>query len=253
MIGSIVGDKIRPNILVSCDHGSFIVNRFDYTISDSGEKVGQGQWLLDHGNVSTVEAQLTLDRLNNIENPVILDIGANIGTYCSWIAKFRPDALIYAFEPQRLIFQMLCGNMSLNNYFNVYIYNMGISNVNGTIEVQELDNTVINNYGGYRLKQDIIPDKSRFSNIVDLTTVDYFVEKHKLSKVDFLKIDVEGMDIEVLEGARNTISKYRPSMLIEYDNCIDNLKDEIMKELEPYNYSYSVHMNNLLAVPNNEQ
>ena len=247
-----LGDRIRPNILIACDNGSFIVNRFDYTIADTGEKVGQGQWLLDHGNVSTVEAQLTLDCLKDIQSPVILDIGANIGTYSSWIAKFRPDSLIYAFEPQRLIYQMFCGNMAVNNYQNVYAYNMGLSNNSTTIKVQELDYTVVNNFGAYSLQEDLLLNKSSYHSVLDITTVDNFVAKHELSKVDFLKIDVEGMDVEVLQGARETLSKYRPSMLVEYDNTRFSKKDEIIAELSYYNYTCVEHMNNLLVTPNEQ-
>lgn len=252
MTGSMIGDKIRPNILVACDHGSFIVNRFDYTISDSGEKIGQGQWLLDHGNTSTVEAQFTLDQLQEIEAPIVLDVGANIGTYSSWIAKFRPDAIVYAFEPQRLIYQMFCGNMAINNFNNVFAYNMGVSNLSSTMTMEELDYTTVNNFGAYSLCEDLLPAKSRFKSVVDITTIDEFVEKHQLPKVDFIKIDVEGMDVEVLQGAKKTIDKYRPNMLVEYDNCRYSRKDEILAELALYGYRHEEFMNNLLVTKDDQ-
>jgi hypothetical protein len=113
------GDKVRYNIVVPCDQGTFIVNRFDYTTMPTGEKVGQGQWLMDHGNVSTPEAMLTGERLKDTKAPVIFDIGANIGTYSSLIGTMVPNSTIYAFEPQRLVFQQFCGNMAINNLDNV--------------------------------------------------------------------------------------------------------------------------------------
>ena len=78
-----IGDKPRRNVLVSTDHGLMIVNRFDC----NHEQVGHGQWLLDHGNVSTIEASYCYGAIQDIQNPVIFDIGANIGTITTWMAN----------------------------------------------------------------------------------------------------------------------------------------------------------------------
>ena len=243
-----VGDRVRPNVLINCDHGMFIVNRFDYVVSQSGEKVGQGQWLLDHGNASTVEANMTLSLIKDLESPVIFDVGANIGTYSSWIAKLLPNSKIYAFEPQRLVFQMFCGNMSVNNFENVYAYNQAVSDVAGQLTFTEPDYTSNNNFGSFSLVEDLTPAKSKYSSTVDVITIDQFVEKYQIPRVDFIKIDVEGMDLLVLGGAKKTIQSYQPGILVEYSNDQNNYKDQIIEKLsELGSYEFYVEGNNLLA------
>ena len=112
-----IDDKVRRNVLVQTDHGIMIVNRFDC----NQEKVGQGQWLLDHGSVGSVEAWHCIRVLGHIANPVIIDIGANIGNFTTWMAKAYPQGRIYAIEPQRPVFQILTGNMAINNFYNILL------------------------------------------------------------------------------------------------------------------------------------
>lgn len=239
----ILNDKVSRNVLLNCDHGTFIVNRFDC----DKEMVGQSQWLLDHGNVSVLEAQLAYSNLKNKENPIIFDIGTNIGTFTSWMSKAFPNGKIYGFEPQRLIFQMICGNMAINNIDNVYLYNIAIGKENKAIEFDEPDYFQNVDYGTFSLKKEIIEKKSKYKNIVDLMTLDNFVEKYKINNIDFLKIDAEGMDLDVLLGGQNTINKFKPPILVEHSDNEVSILDELRLELIKYNYSFEVHKNNLLA------
>ncbi len=118
-----VKDKVRPNVLVTTDHGPMIVNRFD-----NNPNTGIGGFLMKHGNNNTVEANFTFSVLEDVKNPVVIDVGANIGTYATWIAKWLEvvEGKIYCFEPQRPIFQVLCGNFAINNLFNAHAYEMAV-------------------------------------------------------------------------------------------------------------------------------
>lgn len=240
----ILNDKVSRNVLLNCDHGTFIVNRFDC----DKEMVGQSQWLLDHGNVSVLEAQLAHSNISNKENPVIFDIGSNIGTFTSWMAKAFPNGKIYSFEPQRLVFQMICGNMAINNLDNVYIFNIALGNENEILEFEEPDYFQNVDYGTFSLKKEVLEKKSKYKNIVDLMTLDNFVEKYKIEIIDFIKIDAEGMDLEVLKGAEKTISKFKPNILVEHSDNENSILDSLRSELDKYNYKFEVHKNNLLAL-----
>jgi FkbM family methyltransferase len=243
-----VGDKVRANVLIPCDQGTFIINRFDYVTDESGEKVGQGQWLLDHGNVSTVESSITIENLKNIDSPVVFDVGANIGTYCSWISKLIPDSKVYVFEPQRLVFQMLCGNMAINNFENVYPYNMALSDENKMIVFDEPDYKKTNNFGSFSLVNKDIIETTNSSSIVECLKLDTFVDKYQIEKIDFIKIDVEGMELEVLRGAKETINKFKPCFLIEHKNNWSNFEKEIIEELSSYDcYKFESDENNILV------
>lgn len=241
-----VSDKVRRNVLVSTDHGSMIVNRFDY----NHEQVGHGQWLLDHGNTTTVEAQVAYRALQDKANPVIFDVGANIGTFSTWMAKVFPNGSIYCFEPQRLVFQMLCGNMALNNFDNCFIYNMGLGNVNSFIELQEPNYYKNADFGTFSLIEDIIGSQSGVKTITPIMTLDSFVETYKINRLDFIKIDAEGMDIQVLKGAEKTLEKYNPIIFIEHSDNRRSIQQEIIDVLTLDRYFFKVVGNNILATPN---
>jgi FkbM family methyltransferase len=218
-----IGDSIKRNILVSCDHGLFVVNRFDHT------HTGIGGMLLDHGNNNTVEADITIQALQNIEEPVVFDIGANIGTYSSWVAKWLSgkNGKVYSFEPQRIVFQMLCANMSINNIFNVHAFEMGLGDRKKKIKLKEADYNLLGSFGAFSLNKQNTPEyqKTTTEHIINIDTLDNFVKNHKIPKVDFIKIDAEGMDIDVLNGSLTTIKKFKPKILIEYLNS-GKTKDE---------------------------
>jgi FkbM family methyltransferase len=210
-----LNDSSKTNVLVSCDHGLFIVNRFDNTSTSIGG------FLLDHGNNNTVEADITAKSLKDVNSPIVFDIGANIGTYTSWIAKWAipKNGFVYCFEPQRIIFQMLCGNMAINNISNVYAYEMGFASKKSEIQINEVNYNSTGSFGAFSLNNS--SDKYKTKNkkqTIKLNTLDNFVKENKIKKIDFIKIDAEGMDIDILKGGLDTIEKFRPKMLIEYLN-----------------------------------
>jgi FkbM family methyltransferase len=239
-----ITDKIRKNILVSTDQGMFIVNRFDKNKNNDG----QGIWLLDHGNVSTVEAQLTFNLLNTLQ-PIVIDVGANIGTYTSWVAMNYPQGTIYSLEPQRLVFQMLCGNLAINNFENVFAYNLALGNEDRYIEISEPDYSIADNFGSYSLL-------SNFNNLsgkkskVEMLKLDTFVNRFNIPKLDLLKIDCEGMDFTVLLGAEQTIKNFMPCIIVEYFNDVLNQKKEILDFLNNFNYNIKEFQHNIIATVN---
>ena len=240
-----ITDKVRRNVLVSSDHGSMIVNRFDC----NHEQVGHGQWLMDHGSASSIEANHTFLSLRDNEQPVIFDIGANIGTYATWVAKCFPKGSIYCFEPQRLVFQMLCGNIAINNFDNVFTYNIAIGEADYMMLIDEPDYYQKEDFGIFSLVEDKIQSKSGRSYAVQVMSIDSFVATFKVPKVDFLKIDVEGMDLAVLKGAQQTLSLFKPVIFIEHSDNRKSILNEIVDYLGLDKYDYSVIGNNVLAKP----
>jgi len=240
-----LGDKVHRNVLLSCDHGLMIVNRFDC----NQEQVGHGQWLLDHGNTSTIEAFNCYESIKEFSEPVIFDIGANIGTFTTWMAKAFPKGKVYCFEPQREVFQMLCGNCSINNLYNVYAYNIGLGKENTKIEFEEPNYFQKNDFGTFSLVENIITEKTTNKIVVQINTLDWFLEYYSIPKVHLLKIDVEGMDIDVLIGASKTIQKHFPVIFVEHSDNRKSVINELKQFLDQFEYSYSVIGNNLLCKP----
>jgi len=240
-----IGDKVHRNVILSCDHGLMIVNRFDC----NHEQVGHGQWLLDHGNTSTIEAANCYNAIKDVFEPVIFDIGANIGTFTTWMAKAFPNGKIHAFEPQRAVFQMLSGNAAINNLYNVYTYNIGLGKENKKVEFQEPNYFQKNDFGTFSLVEDIITDKTDNKIVVQINTLDWFVEYYNIPKIHLLKIDVEGMDLDVLIGGRNTIIKNLPIIFIEHCDNRKSVIEDIKNFLNDFEYDYEIIGNNLLCRP----
>ena len=140
----------------------------------------------------------------------VLDIGANIGTYAIPLAQMvGPSGFVYAFEPQRQVFNILCANIAMSGAYNITAHKNGVGKAPGTariplfaLDVQE------NNFG-----VSVLADEASRGDIVSVIAVD---DLH-LMRCDFIKIDVEGMEAEVLTGARETIDKFRPVMWVEND------------------------------------
>lgn len=240
-----ISDKIRRNVLVSSDHGTMIVNRFDC----NHEQVGHGQWLLDHGSASSIEANETYKALIGVKDPIIFDVGANIGTYTTWMAKLLPQSKIYCFEPQRIVFQMLCGNIAINNFDNCYTYNMAVGKSCDFIEIDEPNYFSKEDFGIFSLIEDKIIEKSGNKYTIPLISLDFFMESYRIEKIDFIKIDVEGMDIDVLLGAKKTIETHNPTIFIEHSDNKRSILDKIIDHMGIDDYHYTTIGNNLLMKP----
>lgn len=244
----ILENRLRRNVLVSTDHGIMIVNRFDC----NHERVGHGQWLLDHGSVSTVEAEICRQALAHKGDPVIIDVGANIGTWCTWMARIFPQGQIYAFEPQQSIFQMLCGNCAINNLHNVRIYPMALGSKNQLVTVAVPDYDSFNDFGTFSLIDTVLPTQNGHTMTVIVCTLDDFVADFGIGTVDLIKIDAEGMDVEVLQGGATLLQNQRPVIFIEHcDNKVSRL-DFIKQYMSQFRYQFTVHQNNVLCLPTHD-
>ena len=154
------------------------------------------------------EGEVALFRQLVQPGSVVLDIGANIGSHTLFFASASaPGGSVIAFEPQRIIHQMLCANLALNGITNVRALLAGAGRERGIAQVPVLDYTAANNFGGISLGM------GGPSEAVDIIPVDAL----GLERCDLMKIDVEGMEGEVLTGATSTIGRFRPVLYVEND------------------------------------
>jgi FkbM family methyltransferase len=114
---------------------------------------------------------------------------------------------VLAFEPQPILHRILCANLALNSVTNVKAENCGLGNRQQTRHVPPLDYGANINFGGLPL------DMFSEGEPVPVRRLD----SYRLSKCDFIKIDVEGMEQQVLEGGSDTIQRLRPLMYVEND------------------------------------
>ena len=146
-------------------------------------------------------------------NPgAVIDVGANIGTVCIELATRFRNLQFHAFEPLDLAYKELENNITLNGYTNIKPYNVALSDCIETLIGE--DPQPIYAYGHISLKPHInvlrnsVPHFVTSYNAVPL-------DLYEFKDVSVLKIDVEGMEINVLRGAVNTIQRCRPMIIFE--------------------------------------
>lgn len=168
-------------------------------------------------------------------NAVILDIGANIGNHSLyWASKCRP-AKIYAFEPVPETFDILKTNVELNRFSSVIeINNIGLSDAPTTGKISKFSPT---NIGATTIIKS--KDGSLKLNRLDNISIPE-------GRVDFVKIDVENHELFVLNGAVETLKKYKPVVFIEMwpkyfkagDDFLRSLGYEMRERTSEANYVY---------------
>jgi FkbM family methyltransferase len=160
--------------------------------------------------------------VHGIAEPLVLDIGANLGAYAVPLAKAIDGAkgTIYAYEPQRVVYYQLCGNIFLNRLDNVYAYCTAIGDTDGTIGIPALDFARTRNVGGFSLLDDVRTktDYVALQNALPpVETPLSRLDSLRLAKAPcLLKIDVEGYDRKVLAGGVGLLeSGHFPPLLFE--------------------------------------
>jgi FkbM family methyltransferase len=140
---------------------------------------------------------------------VVLEVGANIGAHTLLLAQaVGPAGRVHAIEPQRRLFQMLCGNLALNDVRNVHARQLGLGAAPEMLWVSTPATGTAANFGGVCL----LPQGEE---AVDVVTLDDL----RLERLDLIKVDVEGMEEAVLRGGLDTIRRLRPKLYVENDRA----------------------------------
>ncbi len=183
--------------LQQCRHGPMLFNRRDMYI---------GRSLADYGEYSEAEIEVLRQLLR--PGAVIVEAGSNIGALTIPLARIAGDqGRVYAYEPQRLLFQILCANLALNGLYNVVAQQQALGSAPGELRVPVLPPDEVLNFGGVSL------ETSERGEPVPVGTIDAL----DLKRVSLVKADVEGMEQAVLEGGRETIARLRPALYVECD------------------------------------
>lgn len=140
----------------------------------------------------------------------VLDIGANIGVHTLPMAKkVGAQGQVIAFEPMAWAQKKLRTNIGLNSFTNIVVEKIALSNKTNT------------GPAGFRTSWDkyestsdgVVPEEA-----VAFDRLDNYVENHNLSTVDFIKLDVDGFECKVLEGAVETLKRFKPTLSMELGN-----------------------------------
>lgn len=167
--------------------------------------------ILNFGSYEEIELDVVMYVISLLDNKsVVFDVGANLGWYTLNFLKQNPKFTCYSFEPIEETSKRLIKNLALNDFETNRVYNFGFYN----------ENKIINFY------YDILA--SGASSAVDLRELDStqkvncqvrrmddFVNEQDISRLDFIKCDVEGMELFVYQGGIETIKRFKPVIFTE--------------------------------------
>lgn len=172
---------------------------------------------------------------NNILKPefVAFDVGANIGHHSLFFSTQVKQ--VYSFEPYPKVRNQLLQKIEVNNIKSIKVISEGLSDKDQDLEYFEPPST---NTGSGSFHQDHSSENVSRGAIFHLTTADKFITDNGIERLDFVKIDVEGFEYFVLKGMNASLLKFRPVVLLEYNNKTRDLAEtsEKFQSLFPQGY-----------------
>jgi FkbM family methyltransferase len=196
--------------------------------------------------------QLALKMLMDEPDGKVLDIGANLGTFCIPLAQKIPQLDFYAFEPQRIVSYQLGANVIINSLGNVFINTNALSNKHDVLNPIMPDYAVESNIGAFSIDAEVRSnDYECSSRGVIQEIVTYPLDDFVFTGVKLIKIDVEGHELEVLQGATMTLEENNyPPIIFEawtWKPWFQKKRKKLFDYLEGHGYKIEQLGNNNLA------
>lgn len=146
---------------------------------------------------------------------VIIDVGAHAGQHSKLFARMAPEGRVYAFEPGAYARSILNIVVAFRRISNVSIVDTGLSD-STSVETLHIP---LKRHGSIGFGLSHIgagtDGRATVTEEIRLTTLDIFARENGLSRLDFIKVDIEGWEAHFLRGAKETIARFRPSLLLE--------------------------------------
>jgi FkbM family methyltransferase len=196
--------------------------------------------------------QLALKILMDKPDGLVLDIGANLGTFCVPLAQKIPQLKFHAFEPQRIVSYQLCANIIINSLDNVYTYELALSNEHASVDLAMPDYTAETNIGAFSIDKEVRKNEYECKTVnttdrIDVAPLDFLT----LDNIRLIKVDVEGHELEVLKGGIETIkANDYPPIIFEawaWKPWFQDKRTALFDYLEGHGYKIEQLGNNNLA------
>lgn len=221
----VLPDHLR---LRNCRHGLMLYSPNDHYL---------GRMLELYGEFSEGEQDCFAKLLQ--PGMTVVEAGANIGAHTLGLARLvGHSGRVLAFEPQRPMFQLMCANLALNGIDCVEPHWKALGSAPGSLLVPRIDVRLPANFGGLEL------GGQQHGDDVPVATLDSF----ELRACHLIKIDVEGMEAEVLRGARATLARHRPVVYAENDR--QGKSRELLQLLQEMGYRAFWHIPPYVRTPN---
>jgi FkbM family methyltransferase len=209
----------RYNNVTQTRYGTLIYNKNDVRVGRSIELYGE----------YCERAIVVFDQMLAAGH-VILDIGANIGAQTLFFArKVGPEGNVLAFEPQRLVYQTLCGNMAINSITNVHCWNAAVGAKQGQIVVPRVDHE-------RSIDLSSVEVGSTAGDRVPVIAIDDM----NLPRCDVIRIAAPGMEAAILEGAASLLKRVKPILYVS--SQLDPLREaELLQKILSLGYASYWH------------
>ena len=217
-------------------------------------KKGLGLTVSHYGTYEKSESKIMEEEIK-VGN-IVVDVGANIGLHTLNMARIVGNTgQVFAFEPDPSNFKILEKNVKVNNYQNIILEQKAVGDKHGRTTLYQSDHP-----GMHRIFPQTKQAKGQVQ--VELTSLDkYFIDSNLVDKINFIKIDVEGLEFSVLKGMKN-ILKNNKKIKILFEFMPKNTMEAGFTPIELLNYltSYDFKLfcidestKKLLHVSNNEE
>ncbi len=223
-----IARKISKLLIPSLSSSKEIETIYGYNIEVS-PKWGEDVYNLGFYEAGTLKF---IDLILKNSHNTFLDVGANIGLMSLHAAhSLNGKGKVVAFEPVQFFFDKLNANINLNKFQNIHTIKKGVGSIATKVPIY-LD-------GGCPSVISTFRDEKGATELIDIEPLDEIVKNENIVNIDFIKIDVEGFEFDVLKGARKTIANHKPVLCIEYIKKISdesfNVKvlTEYLTELNP--------------------
>lgn len=186
------------------------------TIAIFGMNYGGGG-NVDSSGEEWVLSQVVAPACAPVQTPIVFDVGANVGDYALLVRRHLPSALIYAFEPCGPVYQELAKNLSARGDMNAKPYELGFSDTEKEVELYSysIEGTEISLLASLdmRLPTQVREVEVSSTDRIQTKTIDGFCAENSISRIDFLKLDVEGHELAILRGSRKMLDAGAISMI----------------------------------------
>ena len=225
-LSTMLTDILKPdgtNGMVKGRRGHIVFNRNDMYVGESIKQYGEYS-----------ENEIALFEQLVKPGDQVVDVGANIGTHTLALSQIVTNSgFVFAFEPQAIVFQILCANMAVNSVINVDCQNLIVSRISGATTLPRFDYSIQGNYGGVSIE-----DHMGEGDRVGVVSLDEYL--YDVAKLNFIKVDVEGHELEVLVGATNLIRKFSPILYVENDK--PSKSKDLIEHIDMLGYNMYWHL-----------
>lgn len=212
-IKSLIGKPLKA-IVGKSKFQSFFNSLFHFSLQ--GMNIGEGTFVDSSGELFALK--YVSRKLIGVQHPVVFDVGANVGDYAKMLVKeFNKNSTIYCFEPAGLTYKDLISNT--NQFENVHSFNIGLGSKEGemTLYVDSSESLISS---VYKRRLDHFEMEMDKTETIKVETIDSFCLNNAIAHINFLKVDVEGHELKVFDGAKKMISAKKIDYIqFEFGGC----------------------------------